>query len=180
MLYALAVACAVLFLVADQLSKTYILNNFELAQSVPFIEGFIDFTFIYNKGGAWGLMNGHTWLLLGMTLLIMIICISMLIKNGFKSKTLFWAVCLILSGGFGNMFDRIFRDGKVIDFIHLNFMPEFPVFNIADCAVCIGAGLLLFYFILDILNDRKMRKEREIVFHEPSNFIGDANEEPKA
>ena len=89
----------------------------------------------------------------------------MLIKEGFKNKLLFFSVCLILSGGIGNMIDRIFRNGNVVDFIHLHFMPEFPVFNIADCAVCIGAGLLLLYFIIDMIKDYKIRRENENVFH---------------
>ena len=166
MLYALAVICAVIFLIADQLSKLYILNHFALGQSEPFIKGVIDFTFIYNKGGAWGLMNGHTWLLLGMTIIIMIVCVALLIKNGFRNKLLFWAISLILSGGIGNMIDRILRSGRVVDFIHLHFMPEFPVFNIADCAVCIGAGLLLVYFVLDIIKDRNTQKQNERIIKE--------------
>ena len=65
-----------------------------------------------------------------------------------------WAGSLILSGGIGNLIDRIFRDGKVIDFLHATFI-NFPIFNVADCAVVIGAGLLIFYFVLDMKNDAK-------------------------
>ena len=63
------------------------------------------------------------------------------------------------------MIDRIFRGGQVIDFIHLHFMPDFPVFNIADCAVCIGAGLLMLYFITDMVKDYKKRRENEEIIH---------------
>ncbi len=165
MLYLLAGIISLLFLVADQLTKWYIASNFTLTQTKPFIEGLIDFTYVHNKGGAWGLMEGHTWILLSLTFFIMIVCIALLIKEGFKNKLLFFSVCLILSGGIGNMIDRIFRNGNVVDFIHLHFMPEFPVFNIADCAVCIGAGLLLLYFIIDMIKDYKIRRENENVFH---------------
>ena len=165
MLYLLAGIISLLFLVADQLTKWYIASNFTLTQTKPFIEGLIDFTYVHNKGGAWGLMEGHTWILLSLTFFIMIVCIALLIKEGFKNKLLFFSVCLILSGGIGNMIDRIFRNGNVVDFIHLHFMPEFPVFNIADFAVCIGAGLLLLYFIIDMIKDYKIRRENENVFH---------------
>lgn len=165
MLYLLAGIISVLFLVADQLSKWYIASNYVLAESKPFINGLIDFTYVNNKGGAWGLMEGHTWILLSLTFFIMIICVALLIKEGFKNKLLFFSVCLILSGGIGNMIDRIFRDGNVVDFIHLHFMPTFPVFNIADCAVCIGAGLLFVYFILDMIKDYKLRRKSEVSFH---------------
>lgn len=165
MLYLLAGIVSVLFLVADQISKWYIASNFVLAESKPFINGLIDFTYVNNKGGAWGLMEGHTWILLSLTFFIMIICVALLIKEGFKNKLLFFSVCLILSGGIGNMIDRIFRQGNVVDFIHLHFMPTFPVFNIADCAVCIGAGLLFVYFILDMIKDYKLRRNNEVRFH---------------
>ena len=95
----------------------------------------------------------------------MIICVALLIKEGFKNKLLFFSVSLILSGGIGNMIDRIFRDGNVVDFIHLHFMPTFPVFNIADCAVCIGACLLLLHFIIDMIKDYKIRRKNEEIFH---------------
>ena len=173
MLYLLAGIVSVLFLVADQISKWYIASNFVLAESKPFINGLIDFTYVNNKGGAWGLMEGHTWILLSLTSFIMIICVALLIKEGSKNKLLFFSVCLILSGGIGNMIDRIFRQGNVVDFIHLHFMPTFPVFNIADCAVCIGAGLLFVYFILDMVKDYKLRRNNEVRFH----YAADENKE---
>lgn len=176
MLYLLAGIVSALFLAADQLSKWYIAGNFTLTESRPFIDGVIDFTYINNRGGAWGLMEGHTWILLSLTFFIMIICVALLIKEGFKNKLLFFSVCLILSGGIGNMIDRIFRDGNVVDFIHLHFMPTFPVFNIADCAVCIGASLLLLHFIIDMIKDYKVRRQNEEIFHGISEEDGTKQE----
>ncbi len=168
MLYILAGVVSVLFLVADQITKWYVASNFTLTETRPLINGVIDLTYVHNTGGAWGLMEGYTLVLIALTLFIMIICIAMLMKEGFKSKLLFFSVCLIISGGIGNMIDRIFRGGNVVDFIHLHFMPTFPVFNIADCAVCIGAGLLLCYFIVDMIKDYKTRRENEASIHSPS------------
>ncbi len=154
MIYLLSGIVSLLFLVADQITKTYVANNFYLGETKPFIDGFVKFTYVHNDGGAWGLMGGYTWLLLALTVIIMVICIAMLVKNGLKNKLLFFSLCLVLSGGIGNMIDRMFKSGKVVDFIHLDFM-EFPIFNIADCAVCIGAGLLVLYFIIDTVKGRK-------------------------
>lgn len=161
MSYILAALLSALLLAADQFTKHLITANFVLGQSKTFWPGVLEFTYIHNNGGAWGLMEGHTWLLLTVTLLIMIVCIALLIKKGLKNKLLFWAICLILSGGLGNMVDRLFRGGEVVDFLHLQFMPKFPVFNIADCAVCIGAGLLLLYFVIDIIRDARLAKQME-------------------
>lgn len=150
MAYIIAVICAAVFLAADQFSKFYVVENFALAETKPAIDGLFDFTYIHNKGGAWGFLDGQTWLLLSFTAVALILCIALLVKSGKNDKLLFFSVCLILSGGVGNMIDRIFRDGNVVDFIHLQFM-SFPIFNIADCAVVIGAALLVVYFIEDLV-----------------------------
>ena len=59
-----------------------------------------------------------------------------------------------------NMIDRVFRDGNVIDFLHFEFFPSFPVFNVADCAIVVGAGLLILYFLIDSVRESK-RKSAE-------------------
>ena len=146
MIYILAIVCAVLALAADQFTKYIVITNMTLNESIDFLPGFM------------GFLEGYTWLLLSLTVLIMLVCIAMLLKFGPKNKVLFWSVCLILSGGLGNMIDRIFRDGKVIDFLHFQFI-DFPVFNVADCAVVVGAGLLILYFVLDMIKESKAKRD---------------------
>ena len=158
MSFVLAIITAAFFLAADQITKYIVTTNMELGQSIDFIDGLLDFTYIHNDGGAWGMLGGSRWLLIGLTAVIMIVLIVLLIKNGKKSKLFFWAGCLIVSGGIGNMIDRVFRGGEVIDFLHTIFI-KFPIFNVADCAVVIGAGLLILYIVLDMKNDIKKEKE---------------------
>ncbi len=158
--YILAVFCGVLFLAADQYTKYFVSTNFQLGESREFLNGFIDLIYIHNKGGAWGILQGHTWGLLAISVVLMIICLALLLKLGKSNKLVFWSVTLIMFGGIGNLIDRIFRDGNVVDFLHFEFYPQFPVFNIADCAVVIGAGLLLLYFIYDCINDSKAKKAK--------------------
>lgn len=153
--YILAVVSAVGMFVLDRITKAYVVGEFALAESRTFIPGILDFTYVHNLGGAWGMLSGHTWLLVSLTVIVMIICLSLLISKGKNNKMLFWAIALVLSGGLGNLIDRIFNKGIVIDFLHLHFMPDFPVFNIADCAVVIGALLLILDLVLDILIDHR-------------------------
>ena len=141
--YILAAITGIIILGVDQYTKVFIANNFEMAKSYEFLPGIIDITYIHNNGGAWGMLGGYTWLLLSLTMVIMLVCIALLLKYGTKDKLMFWAIILVLSGGIGNMIDRAFRGGNVIDFLHFEFWPTFPVFNVADCAIVIGAGLLL-------------------------------------
>ena len=156
--YILAFLCGVLLLGADQLTKYYISTNFVLGESREFLSGFIDLTYIHNRGGAWGMLYGRTYILLPITLVIMIICIIFYVKYGKKSRLLLWAITLVMSGGIGNMIDRVFRGGNVVDFLHFEFFPSFPVFNVADCAIVVGAGLLILYFILDAVREEKQKK----------------------
>ena len=157
--YILALVVGALIIAADQISKMIVASNMDLGgKSVKFIEGFMEFSYIYNEGGAWGLLSGKTWILVSVTVIAMLICVALLFRHGTRSKLMFWAVTLILSGGIGNMIDRVFRDGKVIDFLHFQFI-DFPVFNIADIAVCIGTGLLFLYFIMDTIKDLRARKK---------------------
>lgn len=156
--YILALVSGVIVLVADQLTKYYIVANFEIGYSAELFNGFIDIIYTTNKGGAWGILQGYTWALLSITAILMIICFAMLLKLGKQNKTIFWAVSFILFGGIGNMIDRIFRHGAVVDFLHFEFYPTFPIFNIADCAVVLGALLLVYYFIYDCIKDAKNKK----------------------
>ena len=166
MTYILAIISSVLFLLADHFTKYIVDTNMELGESIPFIPKFLDFTYIHNTGGAWGILSGKTWLLVVFTAAVMVFCVIFLIRNGFRNPLLFWSVCLVVSGGVGNMIDRIFNEGRVIDFIRTLFM-DFPIFNVADCAVVIGAGLLILYFVLDIVKEGKEKKT--VIKDEPSD-----------
>ncbi len=158
--YILAVLCGIAVLGFDQLTKFYIVSNFELGQSTEFLKGFIDIIYINNKGGAWGILEGQTWTLLSITAILMIVCFTLLLKLGKSNKVLFWSITLILFGGLGNMIDRIFRGGNVVDFLHFEFYPTFPIFNVADCAVVVGAFLLIGYFIFDSIRDSRAKKQK--------------------
>lgn len=156
--YILALVVGAIVLGLDQYTKYLIMTSFELGQGTDFINGFIDIVYIHNKGGAWGILEGHTWGLLAMTVAIMIICISLLFRWGMKNKLVFWAMSLVLFGGVGNMIDRIFRKGNVVDFLHFEFWNDFPVFNVADCGIVIGVSLLLVYFIVDTVKELKEKR----------------------
>ncbi len=159
--YILAAITGVIVLVADQFTKYYVSNNLIENQSYDFLPGFMDFTYIVNDGAAWGMLRGYTWLLLSITIVVMLAGIAMLLKWGLRDKVIFWSAVLILSGGIGNMLDRIFRGGYVVDFLHFSFI-DFPVFNIADCAIVVGAGLLILSLIISIIDEQK-QKSRDAV-----------------
>ena len=156
--YILAIFVSVSVLGLDFYTKYLVKTSFYLGEAKPFIKGLLSFVYIHNEGAAWGMLSGKRALLIIITLIIMAGCVIFLVKYAKKSKLLFWAVSLVLSGGVGNMYDRIFRNGKVIDFLQFEFWKSFQVFNIADCAIVIGAGLLILYFVIDIYKEYKEKK----------------------
>lgn len=155
--YILAAITGVVILAADRFTKFFISNNFEMAKSYKFLPGILDITYIENDGAAWGMLGGYTWLLLSVTIVVMLAVIALLLKWGLRDKVMFWSAMLILSGGVGNMIDRIFRGGNVVDFLHFEFWPTFPVFNVADCAIVVGAGLILISLLRSIIDEQKQK-----------------------
>lgn len=159
--YIIAVICGIAVIALDQYTKYYIAGNYALAESHIFIPKVLDITYVKNSGAAWGMLSDRTWLLISITAVVMLICIALILKYGTKNKLLFWAMILVLSGGIGNMIDRVLKGGSVVDFLHFSFWPQFPVFNIADCAIVLGAGLLVLYFLIDLWREAKQKSHRK-------------------
>lgn len=154
----LALVVAALVVAADQITKYLIAINLTTSsKAIPVLGGLFNIRYTTNSGAAWSILSGKTWFLVAITLAVMTVCIYMLAKKTYGSKLMFWAVSLVLAGGLGNLIDRIAR-GAVVDFIEFGFF-DFPIFNVADIAVCTGAGLIILYFIVDLIKDAKLKKK---------------------
>lgn len=136
----------ILVLAADFISKTIVSRNMNLYETIEIIDGVFSLTYIRNKGMAWGMLQNQRWLFIAATVVIVAFIIILAIKYGKVHPTLNLGMSLTLSGAIGNLIDRIFYPEGVIDFFHAEFI-DFPIFNIADIAVCIGAGLIMIYII---------------------------------
>ncbi|MDE6004367.1 MAG: signal peptidase II [Oscillospiraceae bacterium] len=159
----LIVALVLILVIAgiDQLIKMYILENFVLYQERPFLQiGSLDIMhlkYIQNDGSAFSSFSGQRALLLIVTTIGMGICSYLLIKYGKKSKLLYTSLIMILGGALGNMIDRIFRDGLVVDYLDLQLF-QFAVFNFADCFVTVGTVLLMIYILFFMDEEKKHDK----------------------
>ena len=112
---------------------------------VVVIPHLFNFCYVENTGAAFGILKDHRWVFMTLSVFLLVFVFMFLIKSGIKHKLFIFSASLILGGGIGNMIDRVFL-GYVIDFIKVTFI-DFPVFNIADSAVVIGAILLAIYFL---------------------------------
>ncbi len=140
----------------DQLIKYFVELSLRPISQVPFIEGFIRWDYVQNTGAAFGSFSNNTTLLSIITGIVIFAGIVAIIIKKIKHKFLLTSTVMIISGGLGNLLDRIFR-GYVVDYICTEFI-EFPVFNFADMLVCCGCGMLIGYLIFDIYKDYKLKK----------------------
>lgn len=140
----ISLVAALLLLIADQWTKWYFVRNFSYGQSVAIIPGWLNFTSVRNIGAAWSILSGYVWflLILGVLAGTAIVCFFRKLTEAFPERYI--ALLLCLSGIIGNSFDRAFH-GSVVDFIHVHYQNvwHFPVFNIADMAICTGVGVYM-------------------------------------
>jgi signal peptidase II len=109
---------------------------------VKLIPGVLHLTYTTNPGGAFGVFGNAPYLFLAATL---VVCVAIVVASlSVTHRTLAIGLGMVLGGALGNLTDRIVRgdglDGRVIDFIDFRI---WPVFNLADAAIVIGAGLIL-------------------------------------
>ena len=140
-LYYVLFAAAVVGL--DQFTKYLTLANIPLHGDVPFIPGFLGFTYVRNYGAAFSSFQGQQWLFAVIFAVFTLAIIWEFRRNsmGFN-KFERWCIAAIYAGGLGNMIDR-FRFGYVVDMIETQFM-DFPVFNVADCFITCGCFAMIF------------------------------------
>ncbi len=141
----------------DQLTKFLAVKYLKAIATKPLIEGVLHLTYVENRGAAFGMLSDSRWIFMTLSS-IMIICLSIYLYGGFSSLNKLYtvSVSLIISGGIGNMIDRIAL-GYVVDFIDFRLI-NFAVFNGADSFVCIGAALLVLALFIDIKNERRKKK----------------------
>ncbi len=141
----LAIFFAIIIL--DQISKFMITSSFSVGQGTEIIKGVLDFVYVRNEGAAFGMLQGARVFFIVITLAAITAAVIYILKARPKSALELLALAFISGGAIGNFIDRLIL-GYVRDFIAVTFI-DFPVFNIADCFVCIGAGLYILYTLLD-------------------------------
>lgn len=154
----------------DQLSKWLAVTFLQGNPSVPIIPEVLQLTYLENRGAAFGMLQDHRWVFLIIsTVGISAIFLYLIIKRP-QSKLLCTSLAFIVGGGIGNMIDRVLL-GYVVDFIDFCLI-HFAIFNIADSFVCVGAGMLALWVILDAIREEKSRRAAAAQGVPPQSAIG--------
>ena len=154
--YALYLLIAVISIGVDQLTKYIAVQYLQPIHAYPLWDGVFQFTYVENRGAAWGMLQGQRWLFLVITVLTTAFIVWYILYDKQMRVLIGVALSLIAGGGIGNLIDRM-ATGAVVDFFHFTLI-DFPVFNVADICVCVGAGLFIFAYILDEVAARKKQQ----------------------
>ncbi|MCK4627647.1 MAG: signal peptidase II [Sedimentisphaerales bacterium] len=141
---------------ADLLSKSWAverLGNPEKVdpQHIDIIEGYVRFIIVFNPGAVGGVGAGKTALLVGASVVAIIMLLWFFAVSRSNQLGCHIGLGMLLAGAMGNLYDRLFNNGKVIDFIDVNlhFWPfnPWPTFNIADVLLTVGVGILMIFML---------------------------------
>ena len=126
----------------DLWSKRVVFDWLEHRGSISIIDGFLRLVMATNDGAAFGLFAGHPYWLVVVSVIALVVIFAVFLFGGAKQRLVHIALGLFVAGVCGNLYDRIFNDGLVRDFIDVYYRQHhWPAFNVADSMLCIAVGL---------------------------------------
>lgn len=136
---------ASLVYIIDRLAKMWIVSHFMLGESLPIIPNVFHITYILNRGAAFGILANRQAFFLGIVLILLVslVVFRKRIKNSPQIMKI--GIGLLVGGALGNAYDRL-TTRAVVDFFDFRI---WPIFNIADIAICIGVGLIMYFLWQD-------------------------------
>ncbi len=161
MAYLVLIFCTIVF---DQVTKAWVVDSLRLYESVVIVPGFFNLVYVTNSGAAFSLLANvdspwRHYFFLGVGSLAMVGLSIAYWKLRKVNKYYTVALALIVGGAAGNLIDRI-RFGAVIDFLDVYIGGyHWPAFNVADSAICIGAGLFLILNLFEVRTEEAKVKE---------------------
>lgn len=151
----------VLFVAIDQITKALVVSYLSVGDTgFSFSLGDFDvfsITHVRNKGAAWSILEGKTYLLIAIAVIAIIIAFYFIVRGKIKSPVGIISLIMIISGGVGNLIDRV-RLMEVVDFIKIDFI-SFPVFNFADICVVVGAVIFCLWVVLSDIKIKRKSKD---------------------
>ncbi len=143
-----------IILLIDQITKVLIIKYLYNSSTV-LIPNILNLTYVENTGAAFGIGSNSTIMFVIVNIIIIgLITYFIYAKKEDISNSMLLSLHLVLVGGIGNLIDRILR-GFVVDYIDINPIFKFPVFNIADVCITIGCIIIVIQLLINVIKERK-------------------------
>lgn len=139
----------------DQAIKLLVDSYIKPIGSVPVIKNILQFSYYENDGAMMGMMGGKTLTMTVLAVICLVVITFVIFSGKIKFGVDYCCIVLMMSGGLGNIIDRIFR-GYVIDYIEVLFI-DFYIFNFADCLVTCAAVIMICNQIYEIIKEKKAK-----------------------
>jgi len=148
-------------LVLDLWSKQAVFNWLSDGGSVSVINGFLRLVTAQNAGAAFGIATGQRYLLVLVSVLALIVIFAILLFSRAEQNIVHIALGLFAAGVCGNLWDRIFNNGLVRDFIDIYYgRHHWPAFNVADSMLCIAVGLMIISGFTGWLSQKRAQQRK--------------------
>lgn len=134
----------------DQITKYMIVSNMTEGMSIPIIDQVFHLTFVLNPGAAFGMLEHNREFFIIMAIVVLMFVVYMRKKILEEPLPIQIGIALFVGGALGNLIDRM-KTGLVVDFFDFRI---WPVFNIADIAICLGVGVMIWSIIREELKSR--------------------------
>lgn len=162
----------IILVVADQLIKIWAINELQPVKVMDFIHigdlDIMDLRYVQNEGAAFSSFSGARWFLVGLVSVMLIGLAIFVFKYKYKHPFFMISAVMVMSGGIGNLIDRV-RFGYVVDYLDVKLF-NFAVFNFADICVVLGAiFLLIFLFFIEPKIVAQENNKEEKVFPDEQN-----------
>ena len=150
--------CVAALVGADQLIKLWAVRALAPVGAMPLIPHLVELRFVLNQGMAFSLLSGkQLFLIVATSAALLLVAYELFFRSRGKLLQRI-AFILVLGGGIGNLIDRIFRDGLVVDYLDVKLF-HFAVFNFADCCVVVGVVLLAWYLLFGERRQKPAEKQ---------------------
>ena len=133
-----------LVMALDQFTKYVVSTRMQEGDEIDLIRNLFAISYTKNPGIAFGMLNSGNlrWVFVVISVLAVLVVLGYLMRTNAANRLLLWSLALLAAGICGNLIDRM-RIGRVIDFFLVHYKEhQFPVFNVADAAISIGAALM--------------------------------------
>lgn len=136
---------AIVGLIFDLWTKHAVFAAVRYGESLDIIDGFLAFSTALNDGAAFGIASGKQVLLVGVSAIALVVILGIFLFGEARQRLVQVALGLFTAGVCGNLWDRMFNEGRVRDFIDVVYWPgkHWHTFNVADAMLCIAVGLLV-------------------------------------